>query len=60
VPISDDSKEKKVTSAAKAQTLTGRRVFTGTPPNVVMAIVPRGARPYGANAEGGAPFHHFS
>jgi hypothetical protein len=56
VPISDDIKEKKLTSAANAQTLTGRRVLTGTPPSMVMAIVPRGERPYGANAEGGAPF----
>ena len=58
--ISDNIKEKNDTSAAKAQALTGRRVLTGTPPSLVMAIVPRGARPYGANAEGGAPFHHFS
>jgi len=47
-------------SAAKAQTLTGTRVLTGTPQSMVMAIVPRGARPYGTNAEGGAPFRHFN
>jgi len=60
--ISHDIKEKKVMSAAKAQTLTGTRVLTGTPQSMVVAIVPRGggARPYRANAEGGAPFRHFS
>ena len=35
---SEDSKEKRVTSAAKAQAATGRRVFTGTPSSFIMGI----------------------
>jgi hypothetical protein len=59
VPISDDTKEKKVTSAAKAQTLTGRRVLTGTPPSVVMVIVPRVA-PLEGERRGRRAVPHFS
>jgi len=36
--ISDNIKEKNDMSAAKAQTLTGTRVLTGTPPSMVMAL----------------------
>lgn len=53
--VSEDNNENSVTSAAKAQALTGTRVFTGTPSSMVMRILPRVARPYTANTEGGAP-----
>jgi hypothetical protein len=38
--ISDDFREKNVTTAAKAHALTGRRVLTDTPPSMVIAMVP--------------------
>jgi hypothetical protein len=55
---SEGISDKAATSGAKIQALAGRRVFTGTPPSLVMAILPRVARPYAANAEGDAPFQH--
>jgi hypothetical protein len=59
VAISEDSKEKRVTSAAKAQAATGRRVFTGTPSSFIMGIS-LGLPANAANAEGGAPFPYLS
>jgi len=57
--VSEDSKEKRVTSAAKAQAATGRRVFTGTPSSFIMGIS-LGLPANAANAEGGAPFPYLS